>query len=79
VWAATPPYASSDTTTLATEAWGVIWLIEDRYGRDGVRKFLNAIGPAQTLSEVIENGLGLSYAEFDQKWQAWAKTNLAQP
>jgi hypothetical protein len=79
VWAATPPYASSDTTTLATEAWGLIWLIEDRYGRDGVRKFLNAIGPAQALPEAIESGLGVPFAEFDQQWQAWVKTNLVRP
>ena len=32
---------------------------------------------AQSFVDVIENGLGVPFAEFDQKWQAWIKTNLA--
>jgi hypothetical protein len=34
-------------------------------------KLLKALGTAQSFADVIENGLGVPFAEFDQKWQAW--------
>jgi hypothetical protein len=36
-------------------------------------KLLKALGTAQSLADVIENGLGVPFSEFDQKWQAWIK------
>jgi hypothetical protein len=41
-------------------------------------KLLKALGTAQSFADVIENGLGVPFAEFDQKWQAWINAS-AQP
>jgi hypothetical protein len=37
-----------------------------------------ALGTAQSFADVIEKGLGVTFAEFDQKWQAWINAS-AQP
>jgi len=60
-------------------AYAVTYFIEQEYGAPAVAKVLKSIRAAQSFSDVIETGLGVPFKEFDQKWQAWAKTNLAQP
>ncbi len=55
------------------------WLlrfIEQEYGAAAVTRLLSAVGSAKSMSEAIEFGLGVPFAEFDQKWQAWVKANL---
>ena len=75
VWAATIPYTPSmqALATLWPTTQAVVAFIDQQYGPYGVRNFLRAIGPAQSLPEAIEKGLGVSYAEFEQQWQAWLK------
>jgi len=41
-------------------------------------KLPKALGTAQSFADVIENDLGVPFAEFDQKWQAWINPS-AQP
>ena len=53
--------------------------IEREYGEAAVTQLLSTIGSATSMSDVIENGLGIPFSEFDQKWQAWARQNLVQP
>jgi hypothetical protein len=53
--------------------------IEQEYGAAAVTQLLGTIDSAKSLSEAIENGLGVSFAEFDQKWQTWAKQNISSP
>lgn len=50
--------------------------IEQEYGAAAITHLLGAIDSAKSMSEAIENGLGVPYAEFDQKWQAWVKQNI---
>ncbi|NTU64059.1 MAG: hypothetical protein HGB05_11840 [Chloroflexi bacterium] len=52
-------------------AYATIYFIEQEYGAQSIPKLLKVLGTAQSLAEVIENGLGVPFAEFDQKWQAW--------
>ena len=56
-----------------SEAAVVIDFIDEQYGVDKVNQFLKAIGPSESMQQVIENGLGMSYADFEQQWQAWLK------
>ncbi len=53
------------------EAEAVVIFIEDRYGKEGVVRFLNALGQAQSSKDAIETALSIPYAEFNQKWLAW--------
>ena len=53
------------------EAKAVIIYIEERYGPDGVVRFLNALGTARSLEAAIKTALAIDYAEFDQQWNKW--------
>jgi hypothetical protein len=57
----------------------VIRFIAHEYGAVAVPELLKALGTAESFADVIENGLGVPFAEFDQQWQAWVKTNLTPP
>jgi len=59
-------------------AYATIYFIEQEYGAQSIPKLLKVLGTAQSLAEVIENGLGVPFAEFDQKWQAWIRVDPAQ-
>jgi hypothetical protein len=48
------------------------------WGTLAMPKLLKALGTAQSFADVIENSLGVPFAEFDQKWQAWVNAS-AQP
>jgi hypothetical protein len=61
---------------VSAEAYFVIRFIGQEYGAQVMPKLLKALGTAQSFADVIEQGLGVPFAEFDQKWQAWAKTNI---
>jgi hypothetical protein len=69
------PTAEQDPATveqMATqEANAAIIFIEEKYGRDGVVRFLNALGTARSLEAAIETALPIDYAEFDQQWNQW--------
>ena len=55
------------------EAFAVVYFIEQQYGKAAVPKVLKNIGQAQSFVDLIEKSLGVSFDEFDQKWQAWLK------
>ena len=55
----------------------LIYFIEQEYGVSAVADLLKALGPAQSLSEAVDKGLGVPFAEFEQKWQAWVKQNIS--
>lgn len=64
--------ASNDLNDLAEgEVDALIAFIEERYGARSVIRLLNALGPAQSLSEAIETGLGADYAALMGEWQSW--------
>ena len=76
VWDATLPYTSTQPNVMMAEAWTVIRFIDVNFGSDAVVKFLHAIGPATSLSQAIEAGLGIQYADFEQQWRDWLKQRL---
>ncbi|HTP08529.1 MAG TPA: hypothetical protein VMP08_09780 [Anaerolineae bacterium] len=53
------------------EAEAVIIYIEEKYGRDGVVRFLNALGKARSLETAISTALPIEFAEFNQQWTKW--------
>lgn len=56
------------------QANSVIAFINDRYGDAGVIKFLNALGPAHSLEEAVEQALAVSYSSFLVEWEKWTGT-----
>jgi len=72
-------FTSENDVQKVSESSAVIDFIEQKYGAASVAKILKSMRTAQSFADVIETGLGVPFAEFDQKWQAWAKANLAQP
>lgn len=54
-----------------TETDAVIVFIRERYGAEGVVKFLNALGRADSLPAAIEQGLGTKYTDFAKQWMTW--------
>jgi hypothetical protein len=69
------PAAGHDPATVeqvaTQEAKAVIIFIEEKYGRDGVVRFLNSLGKAPSLEAAITTALPIEYAEFDQQWNKW--------
>jgi hypothetical protein len=63
----------------ASQVSAVIDFIEQKNGASAISKILKSIRAAKSFPDVIEPGLGIPFAEFDQKWQARAKANLTQP
>jgi hypothetical protein len=61
------------------EAFAVVYFIEQEYGDTAVPNILKNLGLAQSFADLIEKSLGISFAEFDQKWQTWVKTHFAAP
>jgi hypothetical protein len=59
-----------------SQSSAVIDLIEQEYGAPSVAKILKGMRTAQSFADVIKNGLGVPFAEFDQKWQAWVKSHI---
>ncbi len=53
------------------EAGSVIAFMEERYGSEGVIKFLNSLGTSRSLDKAIERGLGVKFSEFSQQWMTW--------
>jgi|GEM_PF-2046688 hypothetical protein len=68
----------ADRHIIYPEGGLVIRFIEQEYGAEAMPKLLQALGTAQSFADVIENGLGVPFAEFDQKWQAWVKRNISR-
>jgi hypothetical protein len=56
-----------------SEAAVVIDFIAEQYGAARINQLLKAIGPAKSMQQVIENGLGTTYNDFEQQWQIWLK------
>jgi hypothetical protein len=71
IWDAAPPYSAADLSILVDQTWAFITFVERDYGAVGIRHLLMAIGPARSLSEAIETGLNVKYADFQQQWQDW--------
>ena len=57
------------------EAQAVIIFIEEKYGRNGVVRFLNSLGTALSLEAAVTTALPIEYAEFDQQWHKWIAGN----
>jgi hypothetical protein len=57
-------------------AYATVHFIEQEYGALSIPKLLQVFGTAQSFADVVENGLGVPFAKFEQKWQAWIKQNL---
>ncbi len=71
LWDITWSYTSTLPNGMVAEAWTVIRFIEKEYGSDEVVKFLHAIGPATSISQAVEAGLSIQYADFEQRWRDW--------
>ncbi len=63
----------TDEQTAAQEAQALIVFIEEKYGKDGVVRFLNALGTADSLKTAVETALPIKYSEFDQLWNKWIR------
>jgi hypothetical protein len=70
-WPRTGPTFGQLQDTAIAEADAVITFMAERYGSEGVIKFLNALGPARSLDEAIGRGLGVKFGEFSQQWLTW--------
>jgi hypothetical protein len=55
----------------------LLCFIKQEHGSTAVTRLLGSIASARSMSDVIENGLGVPFAEFEQKWQAWLKQGAA--
>jgi hypothetical protein len=55
----------------ANEAETVVIFIEERYGEDGIVRFLNAWERAHPLEDAIEAALPVSSGEFNRQWTRW--------
>ncbi len=53
------------------EAEAVMAFIDERFGPEGVIKFLNAMGAAHALDEAIETSLDMKFGEFLPRWRQW--------
>lgn len=53
------------------EVEAVVGFIEDRYGEDGVVRFLNTLGQSRSLEEALEAALPVSFGEFNRQWMQW--------
>jgi hypothetical protein len=58
------------------QLYQLVRFIEQEYGAPAVTQLLGTIDSTKSLAEAIEAGLHVPFAEFDQNWQAWVKTNL---
>jgi hypothetical protein len=56
----------------------VIFFIEQKFGSDSVSKFLQAIGPANSFAQAIQDSLNIDEVSFEQQWKAWLKQHYAQ-
>ena len=56
------------------EAYPVIYFTEQAYGAQSMPQLLKTLDTATSFTDLIERGLGVPFAEFDQKWQAWLKS-----
>ncbi len=62
-----------------TQAFAVVYFIEQEYSHAAVPNVLKNIGQAQSFSDLIEKSLDAPFAEFDQKWQAWLQQGTNDP
>jgi hypothetical protein len=53
------------------EAEALVIYVEERYGQDGVVRFLNSLGKAHSLADAIEAALPVSFEEFNRQWTKW--------
>jgi hypothetical protein len=53
------------------EAEALVIFIEERYGQDGVVRFLNALGKAHSLEDAIKASLPMPFGEFNRQWMKW--------
>ena len=72
-----PPPGANDA--IFRMAYAVVHFIEQEYGAPSVAEILRQLSTAQSFSDLIENGLGVPFAEFDQKWQTWLRVDPTQP
>ena len=66
-----PGYFGPPEHGAAQEAEALVIYIEERYGQDGVVRFLNSLGKARSLKDAIEAALPVSFGEFNRQWTAW--------
>lgn len=68
-----------ESKQLMVQAFHLLSFVEQTYGAGAVTHLLGAASSAKSMSAAVENGLGISFVEFDQKWQTWAKQNISSP
>jgi hypothetical protein len=71
IWEAVQPDSDADLDLLVIQTWSLIGFVEARYGTEGIRQLLIACGPATSLAEAVETGLGVPLAELEAEWQQW--------
>ncbi len=76
LWGTPWSYTSTPPDALVAEAWTVIRFIEKKYGPDEAVSFLRAIGSASSISQAIEAGLHIRYADFEGRWRDWLRQQL---
>jgi hypothetical protein len=68
---------SADTGLLIMQGYQFLHFVEQTQGASAVTQLLQALDSADSLPEAIEISVNVPFAEFDQKWQAWIKANIA--
>jgi hypothetical protein len=58
------------------QLYQLVRFVEQEYSAPAVTQLLHAIDSAKSLPEALDQSLGVSFAEFDQEWQTWAKQNI---
>ena len=58
-----------------TEAESAIAFIDEHFGGDRVIPFLNALGAAESSEQAFENGLGMTFGDFNRQWLQWLGQN----
>ncbi len=53
------------------EAEAMVIYVEERYGQDGVVRFLNSLGKARSLEGAIGAALKVPFEDFNRQWTKW--------
>ncbi len=69
LWQSDPLSPESQASSLIpAETDAVVSFIAHRFGPEGVVHFLHVIGSAGSFSQAVEDGLGLTQADFERQW-----------
>lgn len=75
LWSWTPA-SQQERELMWAQATAVVKFIDDEYGPEMVYTFFRALRQAQSVRQLVE-GAGLTFADFQSKWNAWLRNYQA--